>query len=302
MRRLNTTTIDPELCNGCGLCVRECPSDTLTLVEGKAVASGPYSLGCEHCVAVCPTGAISVGFVEPDALDFTTFKADDRWLPYGEFDTAQLVRLMRSRRSCRDFAKDPIPREVLQDLVKIGTTAPSGTNSQLWTFTVLPDRESVEKLAAPVSAFFVRLNRMAEKPAARLLAKIFMKDALGEYYRDYYESVQRGLREYRDTGRDRLFHGAPAVLIISCSPGASCPSDDAHLATQNILLAAHAMGLGTCLIGFVVEAMKQDKSIKTAARIPPEERVYSVIALGKPKTKYRKPAGRKKPVIRWVEG
>ena len=57
---------------------------------------------------------------------------------------------------------------------------------------------------------------------------------------------------------DRLFHGAAAAILVTGRRQASCPAEDALLATQNILLAAHAMGLGSCLIGFAVEAMRRD--------------------------------------------
>ncbi len=98
-------------------------------------------------------------------------------------------------------------------------------------------------------------------------------DALGRYYREHYESVERGLRQWEEERRDRLFHGAPAAILVGSAPGASCPVEDALLAAQNMLLAAHAMGLGTCLVGFVVEAMRRDPAIGRAVGIPSEEKV-----------------------------
>lgn len=297
-----TTEIDQELCNGCGLCVTICPSETLSLVDGKAKVTGDHSMHCDHCAAICPMGAVTVHGVDRDALKLATVKNNDTWLKHGNFDAALLVQLMRSRRSCRTFSDEPIENNILEDLVKIGTTAPSGTNSQLWTFTILPNRAVVEKLGNAIARFFLRLNKMADNPFMRFFSKLFMKDVLGIYYREYYESVKKSLREREKTGRDRLFHGAPAVIIVGMKPGASCPSEDALLASQNILLAAHAMGFGTCLIGFAVEAMKRDPGIKTILGISKDENIYAVIAVGKTETRYAKLAGRKKIIPRYYTG
>jgi nitroreductase/Pyruvate/2-oxoacid:ferredoxin oxidoreductase delta subunit len=294
-----TTEIDSDLCNGCGLCVEACPSMTLSMVDGRAAVTGEESIHCGHCAAICPEGAITVSGIDPDALVLSTVENRDEWLDYGRFDAAALVQLMRSRRSCRMFAEDPVPREVLEDLVRIGITAPSGTNSQAWTFTLLPDRAAVMHLGAEIGGFFRKLNKMAANPAIRILARLLRKRELGDYYREYYQTVQEALREHDETGRDRLFHGAPAVIVIGMRPGASCPCEDAHMASQNILLAAHAMGYGTCMIGFAVEAMKNSPGIKTKIGIPRNEPVYAVIAAGKPREPFHRPAGRKKLVPRY---
>ena len=79
----------------------------------------------------------------------------------------------------------------------------------------------------------------------------------------------------------------------------SLPKEDALLATQNILLAAEALGLGTCLIGFAVAAMRKDPGIKRVLGIPDDETVHAVIAIGHPNVEYARPAGRKPPVIRY---
>jgi len=298
MQNSVTTSIDPDSCVGCGLCVEVCPAGTISMQDGKAVVTGTYSMGCGHCEAVCPVDAIRVEALE-HPFTLKTAAVDERWLPHGEYDTGQLVRLMLSRRSCRNFNDKEIDRVMLEDLVKIGTTAPSGTNCQLWTFTILASRREVVILGGEMARYFLELNRMAEKAWLRIFSKMFFGDALEKYYRRYYETVREGLLIWNREGVDTLFHGAVAAILVGGKKSASTPMEDALLASQNILLAAHSLGLGSCMIGFAVEAIKRDRKIRKLVRIPDDESVYAVIALGYPAEKYQRTGLRKKIVPRF---
>ena len=299
--RIVTTVIDQDKCIGCELCVQVCPSQTISMQGDKAIVTGDQSLNCGHCAAVCPVDAVVVKGIGADSLKFNTFAIEDRWLAFGEPDPAELVRLMASRRSCRNFDERVVDRSILEDLVKIGTTAPSGSNCQNWTFTILPNRSAVMQFGDAILAFFKRINKIAEKRLFCRLLKILGKPQLDNYYRDHYSSVQEGIADWEQHGRDRLFHGATAVILVGSKPGGSCPQEDALLATQNIILAAHTMELGTCLIGYAVEAIRNGPVIKKSLKIPDEEAVYAVIALGYPAEKYQKLTGRKKVISRFVD-
>jgi len=233
---------------------------------------------------------------------YKTFIGNKQWLPYGKFNTSLLVQLMASRRSCRIFSDQPVERALLEDLMKIGITAPSGTNSQSWTFTILPQRKAVQEFAELLASFFDKLNATAEKTLLRIFLKLIGKGELNAYYRGYYRKVKEALEEWRGSSKDRLFHGSTAAILIGSKPESSCPAEDALLATQNILLAAHSMGLGTCLIGYAVAAMRRDRSIQRSLGIPAEEEIHAVIALGYTDEIYQRIAGRKKVIPRYFEG
>ena len=298
MQNSVTTSIDPDLCIGCGLCVEVCPAKTLTMQDGKALVSGTYSMGCGHCEAVCPVNAIRVEGLE-HPFDLSSVAVDNRWVPHGEYDTAQLVRLMRSRRSCRNYTDRVVDRKLLEDLVKIGTTAPSGTNSQLWTFSILASRREIVVLGEYIARFFDKLNRSSEKSWLRLLSKFLAGDSLGKYYNRYYETVREGLLLWRQEGKDTLFHGATAAILVGGKKTASSPREDSLLASQNIMLAAHGIGLGSCMIGFAVEAIKRDKNIRKLLDIPDDESIFAVIAIGYPAELYQRAALRKKIIPRY---
>lgn len=287
-------TIDITKCTGCQTCISVCPDQTISIIDNVAAVVGEKCMICGHCMASCPTDAITVHDIDVESSNFKSFDADYRWLPPGDFDTSQLVSLMRSRRSIRNYADKPVPLDLLNDLIKIGATAPSGTNSQKWTFSILSKRDDVANLGDKVAGFFTKLNRQANNIVLRKTLQLFGKPELQNYYKRYYKTVADALEAWHEKKIDRLFHGAPAAILVGSQPGASCPAEDALLATQNILLAAHSMGLGTCLIGYVVEAIKRDKSIKKYLHIPLEENIYSVIAIGYGTENYKALTGRKK--------
>jgi nitroreductase/Pyruvate/2-oxoacid:ferredoxin oxidoreductase delta subunit len=296
-----TTSIDAKKCTGCGLCILVCPSETLSMQNNKAAVTGNHSMSCGHCEAVCPTGAVRVNGLDPNSPFFQSFQLSNQWVPFGNFDLSQLVGLMGSRRSCRNYTQDQLKKELLEDLVNIGICAPSGTNSQNWTFTILPDRDSVMVAANQILEFFRKLNRMADNILLRKTLKLIGKSSLDHYYQKYYKSVKKGIEQYEKYGKDLLFHGATAAIIVGSKPGGSCPAEDALLAAQNILLAAHAMGLGSCLIGFAVEAIGHHPPIKQKLGIPEGESIHAVIALGYPDETYQIICKRKKPMIRFFK-
>ena len=292
-------TIDSTLCTVCGNCREVCPHELIS-ITGENVDVNPNGcMLCGQCAAACPVDAVEVVGIFRD-LGLETVNEYHKAIRFGDYDSGRLVQLMRSRRSTRKYSDKEVDSALLTDLVKIGTTAPSGTNSQSWQFTILPRRKDVEVLGGLTCNYFKSLNQKANNPLLRFAAKLFAGDALGNYYRNYYKTIAGAITEWEEQGIDRLFHGAAAAILVGGDKRASCPGEDALLATQNILLAAHTMGLGSCLIGFVVEAMRRSPVIGRSLEIPAEQEVYSVIALGYPKVAYSRVAGRKhiEPIIK----
>ena len=272
--------IDLKLCDGCARCAVTCRPRAIAMQEKKASHNPELCMGCLHCEAICPHNAIKVAFGDEDALKLRSIPYREEYVAPGKSDVMALVNLMRSRRSCSSYLAKPVAREVLDDLVKIGMSAPSGSNNQLWTYHILAIREAVMACGEATLDFFRRLNAKAANPLLRTATRLVAMPALHTYYQNYYPHIKENIELWEKHKVDKLFHGATAVILIGSKPNESCPCEDANLAAQNIMLGAHALGLGSCFIGFVTRAMSRDQRIHKALGIPPGEHIYAAIALG----------------------
>jgi ferredoxin len=119
--------VDQEKCNRDGICVAECPTHVLEIIEDgdfptPTVDFSGTCLKCGPCVAACPTGAVSLDWLAPD--ECPSIRGDL------ELSPEQAEQFLRSRRSVRIFKDDPIPREKLEKLIQIACYAPSAKNYQ----------------------------------------------------------------------------------------------------------------------------------------------------------------------------
>ncbi|MBN1496347.1 MAG: nitroreductase family protein [Spirochaetes bacterium] len=291
--------IDHDRCTLCGRCVDICPKKVIAVRDGSIVLTEEECMLCSHCYAVCPVEAIRF---DPTALinpAFTTFPCDEKAVPPGDVSPADLVNLARSRRSVRRFTPDNLDDRVIADLVAFAVTAPSGSNCQEWEFLAVNGRDRVWDLAMEIKKFFIALNRLARNLLIRYLSVPVAGTALLRYYRDHLDSVEMALRE-SEAGKDLLFHSAPALIIVHGGMEGSTPVEDAQYASYNITLLAHALGLGTCYIGYAVESINRSAAIRRYLGIPRGNRIHAVLALGHPDAGFERHALRKPYTLRFV--
>ena len=87
--------IDKEKCIGCGKCVKDCVSEKLGIIDGKAQFKYERCIQCGHCFAICPTGAVTMRDY-PDA-------ENEAVVDMADFDSDKLLQAMKSRRTIRQF-------------------------------------------------------------------------------------------------------------------------------------------------------------------------------------------------------
>jgi len=290
--------IDFNKCTGCGQCVTICPKNVIEIKKGKAMTNENRCILCSHCYSVCSYDAISFSSSLKDIF-FFNFPYESDVFESDRVKPDLLVNLFRSRKSIRAYKDSLIHDEVIRDLVEFASTAPSGSNLQEWEFIAVNGREKVYDFAEHIKKYFIELNRTAANPIIRYGSIPFVGKKLLNYYRDHYKSVVKAI-ELSDKGMDRLFHGAPSLIIIHGSVDGSTPLEDACYASYNISMLAHYMGYGTCLIGYAVAALNNSRRLRSYLGIPEGNQVFSVITLGEPDVKFLKNSLRKEYSLEFI--
>ena len=270
-------TIQAEKCTRCGICAEACYLDAIDL-ETKTIDAS-RCMRCGHCMAYCPAGAVRQPGAEPPVIGAN---------PAAE----QFVSLVRSRRSCRNFRDKPVSRELLTSLLDTVRYAPTGSNTEGVTVSVLCSRQSVKAVA---DAIFRFLNKLSK--AALILAPL-LAVALGPRRVGRALKLRGSLAQYQD-GRDIITFQAPAILAFSAPRGTSTPEEDGVIWATTAVYHAETLGLGTCWNGFVKYAAQYNGRIRRMLGVPKGNRLYSVVLLGWPKFKARSGVVRKEASVVW---
>lgn len=194
-----------------------------------------------------------------------------------------LVEAIRLRKSIRGFRPDPVPREVIREILEIATWSPSALNAQPWeiavvTGKVLEDikRGNIEMMASGVlpnlDVPMQPLEGVYRQRQVALAIQIF--ELMGIAREDKEKRTQWMERGFR-------FFDAPAAIILSAdrSVDEARTQFDLGIFAQTICLAAVKYGLGTC-IG--VQGVMYPEVVRRCTGIPESKRITISIAIGYP--------------------
>ena len=181
--------------------------------------------------------------------------------------------VLRTRRTVRSFTTEPVSQQDLQELVDSAILAPSGMNLQPWAFSVVTRRDVMDQ----ANAIVVGILRGPEAQ----------------------QRMSERLKEIVSAPGFDIFYRAPALIVISANrqvPGASV---DCQLAVENLFLAAHAKGLGSCYMGFLTLAA-DDHEVQKLLGIPEGFKIAAAAIVGHPDVRPEGPPQRHAARITWV--
>jgi nitroreductase len=131
-----------------------------------------------------------------------------------------VIENMMKRRSTRQFKKDQLSEDILGQILGAALFAPSAHNQQSWHLTVVQDPLVIAQLNEDTKA-------QALKASDSSLSKMGRSSTFN------------------------IFYHAPTVLVVAYDMNAMMPYEDCAALTQNILLAAESLDVGSCWIGYL---------------------------------------------------
>jgi len=193
--------------------------------------------------------------------------------------------IAQDRRSIRGYKTDPIPREVLEEIIHIAKHAPSSMNTQPWHFHVLTGeplerirKGNTEKMMAGSSVDReIKLNHGYEGPHRERQIEIAVQlfEAMG-IARDDKERrmdwVMRGFRQF----------DAPVSIVITVDKALADDTIahfDCGAATYGLVLAAWSKGIGSVING---QGIMQSSVVRENANIPEDQVIMTCVAMGYP--------------------
>lgn len=186
-----------------------------------------------------------------------------------------VIEAIKKRRSVRAYNARPISRDILNAVIEAGNEAPSAMNSQPWRFVVVEDSEAKRKLLG------------AALPQAKKFTEM-----VKEIYPVRYEAIKKRYAELPDP----IYYSAPTIVFVIGNgryAGHSCP-----LACENMMLAAHSLGLGSCWVGFGAMVL-EDPEVRNLLELKEDESIFGPILLGYPKGETARPPKRE-PKVKWI--
>ena len=188
-----------------------------------------------------------------------------------------VLEAIRSRRSTRAYLAKPVSKETMERLLEAAMEAPSAINMQPWEVVVVSGEER-KRLSRLIVKRMRERNIGCAPGAKRALAQHFVEREKGllEVISPHIPKNVH-FQDFINEGSCN-FYGAPVAVIICIDEVfSSARLTDIGIFVGYFILAAHAMGLGTCPIGLIT-AFEDD--IKELLNIREEKRVVIGIAVG----------------------
>lgn len=211
-------------------------------------------------------------------------------------------KVIFERRSIRVFKKKEVPDSLIRRILEAGRFAPSAGNCQPWKFVVIKDPQVIEQMERDT----IRITRLLmwfidyeRGPVRRILLGTPVR-LLARLVPNMLHPIPFNLLQRIASGSVPVYHNAPVIILLLVDKrGVGTPSLDAGICGQNMVLAAHSLGLGTCWIGMITLLMKMKKWRKRFDVTYPYT-LDDCLILGWPRGDYDGEIDREVQLVEWI--
>ena len=188
-------------------------------------------------------------------------------------DKDALLELLKTRRSIRKFKPDPVPKEQVEMILEAARWAPSGDNAQPWRFVVVTDPEKIR-----------RLGQLGGEGSGRRFKAEYVSGHMEKRLSTFKteETKHRVYKRLVSGSVSAFVSDAPVVIAVCCRLDCWDPPYDISIASQNILLMAHALGLGACWLEAPTTDIRDEYKVRALLKVPENYTIFHVIAIGHP--------------------
>lgn len=169
-----------------------------------------------------------------------------------------LMDAIYGRVSVRSYTGRPLDRVTIHTLLSAAVRAPTAIHLEPWAFVVVQSQKILERLSDRTKSLFV-----------------------AEVHRGHLDRGGHSFEKFSSPDFD-VFYGAGTLIVICARSSSPFVAADCWLAAENLMLAAHAMGFGTCVIGSALSALNTPEA-KAELGIPIDVTPYAPIVLGVPR-------------------
>jgi nitroreductase len=193
----------------------------------------------------------------------------------------EVLEAMEGRRSVRFFLNREVPRDVLEGVINCAIRAQSASNVQPWEFMVLRGAK-LRELGSLLQGLYRDRPPSYGKTPSPEIPEVFRRRMEKQVESQKPLLEQLGLTRASMGERAMDFYGAPAAILLLMHKALD-PSQMIGIgaAIQNLALAAHGLGLGTCTVSMI---LFYGKEIMQHLEIPKDYRLVTSIAVGYPET------------------
>lgn len=185
----------------------------------------------------------------------------------------EVIDAIRQRHAVRSFTQQKIQESTVRALLDAAVRAPTAVHEEPWAFAIIQDKATLKRLSDTAKQHMNEMEQSLHVPGQQRPSSMFVVP-------------------------ENIFYDAGTLIVIYGKPMGRFVVADCWLAAENVMLAACAMGLGTCVIGLAVSALNTP-AWKAELQAAPDMTAYAPIIVGVPSAQTMQTPRKSPQILVW---